>query len=497
MKSLEEYLKNNCQEEKLTSNAKLSTFFDVKKIIEGNNITLINFAKLLLCISSLSSIKDMFLNKISFIDAEIQNEYFSSVELFLKIDNNGKQNSNFNLSNLSNLNLSDSLLKDLNDLKSSTKDDINPFGNSEFVKETESIDIKNNILNNIHKNNLQPINEEKKIYNNFQSNSQQKVIVETKTYCELVKVGQVGINKNGNINSKFNPINEISLFLSGGDFLKKKIDILEETLMKNSEMYNYVIDKYEKDLKNLREELEKLKNENKEKVENLTKEKDDYLKQINELSHLNKENKIELEKIRNELSQEKNGCNELKNNLEDLKKQLNNKDIENKQLRKKIDELAEQKLKEISILENQSKDSTYLKDQQISMLNEKLKNEEDRKNNLLIDFENFKNESNRKNKELMNQNNELQNQIGEISLLKQEIEKYKKSFEDINNENLKIQSVNLELQDRLEFGGKLNEELKQKIIVLERKQSSNPFFAKEVLSKTLYNFAYKLMSENN
>ena len=517
MESLEEYLKKNCQEEKLSSNSKLSIFFDIKQILEGNNTTLMNFAKLLLCISTLSSIKDKHLAKISNLEAETQNEYFSSVELFLKIDNNEKQNANFDINNLSDLNLSESILKDLNDLK----EDINL--NNEFAK-GEVIDInsfKNDIINNIENDNLKPINVEKKIYVNNQndkvdsenyqnidkslnnkdikSDNPKAVIVEKKTYCGFVKVGQKGIPQNANvvINSKFAPINEISLFLSGGDFLKKKIDILEETLLKNSEMYNYVIDKYEKDLKNLKEELEKLKKESKDKIDSVKKEKEDYLKQVNELSSLKKISQSEVEKIKKELSLEKNKCNELKNKLDELKQQLNNKDIEISQLRKKIDELAEQKLKELSVLENQQKDSSYLKEQQISMLNEKLQNEKDRNNNLLKDFENYKIESNKKNNKLINQNNALQKQIDELSLLKQEIEKYKKSFEDVENENFKIQNENLELQDRLEAGGKLNEELKERIIILERGQISNPYFAKQIMSRTLYNFAYKLMSENN
>ena len=165
---------------------------------------------------------------------------------------------------------------------------------------------KSNINNNNNNNNLEPIKVEKKIYinptndlpelgknpfdnidnkNNLDkqnlqdiiSDKPQAVIVEKKTYCNIVKLGQEGdkdgkitsitsMNSN-NTNSNLSQVNEITLFLSGGDFLHKKINILEETLMKNSEMYNYVIDKDEKDLKILKEELENLKIKHKEEID--------------------------------------------------------------------------------------------------------------------------------------------------------------------------------------------------------------------------------------
>ena len=121
MDSLDKFLQKNCQMEKLTPEANLNTSFDINKIINKDNQTLINFAKLLLCISSLCSIKDKHLTKISFLETETQNEYFSSVELFFSVDSyneNDKQNNNyFDINNFDNLNLSESLMKDLKDLK--------------------------------------------------------------------------------------------------------------------------------------------------------------------------------------------------------------------------------------------------------------------------------------------------------------------------------------------------------------------------------------------
>ena len=652
MDYLDKFLQKNCQKEKLTSEANLNSSFDINKILNGDNKTLINFAKLLLCISSLCSIKDKHLTKVSFLEAETQNEYFSSVELFFSVDNNNeKQNNNFfDINNFDNLNLSESLMNDLKDLKmteeekkpekkeettvltlgSSTFDvnnkisyEDNPFEKTDMeskyfgkISETNNTNDNNNkdtsgqldinaikqqLINNTK--NLQPIEVEKKIYvntaqettepeinpvenkekkNNFSNidkyiqnpytkSDKQTVIVEKKTYCDFVKIGQEGkpdittnnntkntttnTNKLTTLNSILNPnndhlkpnivnniiitdknmspVNEISLFLSGGDFLHKKIDILEETLMKNSEMYNYVIDKYEKELKTLKEEIENMKIKHKDELDNLSKEKKDYENKINNLSNLKTDNLTELDKIKNELNNEKIKYNELliiknniekekndnsnlnniqinqkdkeilelKKNLDELSKQLNKKDIENLQLKRTIDELKEQKEKELSDFQKQIKDVTYLKDQEISMLNDKIKSEQ---NNQQLDrtqleqnFENYKINSNKINNDLMNQNNLLKRQVDEIPFLKQEIEKYKTLYDNIDNESAKLHKDVMDYQDRLEVGGKINQELNQKIEVLERKLNSDPYFAKEIMSKTLYNFAVRIMAEGN
>ena len=275
-------------------------------------------------ISSLSSKKDEYLTKVSFLEAQTQNEYFSSVESFISIDNNNNQNPTFDFNNIDNLNLSESLMNNLKSLNINTsiqiqkdknfekqleKKDIqegetvkltlgsstfpinnqincddNPFENNvhstffakkpdnknkneEFKSDQKKGIFLNEIKTEILNNNLKPIKVEKKIYtnedednpfrnDNDDKNNPQKVIVETKTYCNIVKIGkEIAGKENIKIdNINFVPINEISFFLGGGDFLKRKINILEEILMKNSEMNNYVINKYEKDSKILKDE---------------------------------------------------------------------------------------------------------------------------------------------------------------------------------------------------------------------------------------------------
>lgn len=212
-------------------------------------------------------------------------------------------------------------------------------------------DIKDSFLvKNTDNKDAKPIKVEKKVIENpenINTNKPSKVIVETKTYCNLVKLGKEGVPINyipGDKNTL--PINEISFFLSGGDFLHKKINILEETIMKNSEMYNFVIDKYEKDLKDLKEEMESIKNQHKLEIENLTKEKDNTLNQLNNLNCLKNNGQLEIEKLKQEINNHKTKYEELLNTKNILEKESN--DYKNKissENMKKNNEILELKKK--------------------------------------------------------------------------------------------------------------------------------------------------------
>jgi hypothetical protein len=654
IESLESYIKDNCQEEKLTYFANLSDSFDIGQILEGNEKTLINLIKLLLFLSSLSSIKEKHLDSINSLENEIQNEYFSSVELFLKLDNNN-QDISLDLNNLDNLNLSESIMNELKELKNSNynienqksedknkepennnnqKPDLtlgsstfainnkidmedNPFGNDyeteskamilgkitdninmgkevkeeKFEKEndsekkeiqtdlnnyskeflpsltinkkhdkpeeklvtldqiinsdsTEPIREKTTIFVNTPKGDSEPgeVKDNSNLNNPFkEATKTEKVIVEEKTYCKLIKIGKDGKpidsnidvnmaatgNKNiGDVIKCILPTNEISFFLSGGDFLQRKIDYLDETIMKNSEMYNKVIEKYEKQIKNLKIQL-------KDELENMSKEKNNYMNEINNLSSMKNNTQGEIDNIKNELNDQKkkyedllnvknrlekeisdsknsndlkdkqknSEISELKRKIDELNGKLNKSNIENEQMKKTIEDLRQQKETEILEQQKQIKDIKSLKDQEISMLNDKIRNiennREDKNSSLEKQFEDYKNNSNNIQNKLLSENNDLKKQLYELPILKQDVEKYKKLFEDLDNKNAKLQNENMDLKDILERGGKLNKELKQKINNLENKFKSEPFYAKQIMSETLFNFAYKIMTENN
>ena len=270
-------------------------------------------------------------------------------------------------------------------------------------------------------------------------------------------------DKNINLNNEKNiQVNEISFFLSGGDFLHKKIDILDETIIKNSEMYNSILDKTEKQMAEL------------------------------------KQSKIDLEAFNDQKDSE---IEQLKQKLEQLNSLLIKKDQENDQLKKELESVKTQKEKEIIEFQKQIKDITDLKDQEISMLNNQIKTEQnnsiEKKSILEQDFENYKITANKMNQELIQQNNELKRQVNDIPLLQQEIEKFKNYCKNSEIEKDKLKNEIIIYQEKLKNGENINREMSEKINFLEQKLNSDPYYAREIMSKTLYDFALKMMSENN
>ena len=361
MNSLQKLIKENGENQKIIDN--FNNFFDVKKIIEKDENTLLNLAKLLLFTTSLSSEKENHMSILSSIDNNFQNEFIFSCQ-FIQ-------------------------LKGISDITT------------------------------------------------------------------------INLNKNNNSDKNI-LINEISFFLSGGDFLHKKIDILDETIIKNSEMYNSILDKTEKQMKEL------------------------------------KQSKIDLETFNDQKTSE---IEELKQKIEELINQLNNKNEENIQLKKALDEFKLKKENELSEYQKQIKDITDLKNQEIEMLNNKIQeiqnNQNEKASTLKQDFEKYKITSIQMNRELVERNDELKKQVENIPLLQEEIDKLKNYFENSETEKLKMQNEIFNYQEKYKEGEKIKSQLAEKITILEQKLNSEPYYAREILSKTLYDFSLKMMSENN
>ena len=75
-------------------------------------------------------------------------------------------------------------------------------------------------------------------------------------------------------------VNEISFFLSGGDFLHKKIEILDDTIIKNSEMYNSILDKREQQMAELKQsqmDLEAFNEQKDSEIEELKRKLEELL----------------------------------------------------------------------------------------------------------------------------------------------------------------------------------------------------------------------------
>ena len=346
MKTVKDYLQQNFENKSIIDN--FENFFDIDKIIKKDNVTLLNLAKLLLLMTSLSSKKEQLLPLLTSIDSNFQSEYILSCE-FVQIKSAGML-------------------------------------------------LKNNFANN-------------------DSNIQ---------------------------------VSEISFFLSGGDFLHKKIEILDETIIKNSEMYNSILNKLEKEMADLKQSKSDLENFNNEKAAQIK---------------------------------------ELKQKLDEELSQLIKKNEEIIQLQKALDEYKSNKDKEMTQSQKQIKDLTDSKDQEIAQLKNKLTSEQNKFNK---QGENIK--------LMQKENEELKKQLNNMNLLRQENENLKKQVENMNlllQENNKLK--NYYENDEIEKGKMKNEisMYHEKINALEQKLNSDPYYAKEIMSKTLYDFALKMMSENN
>ena len=244
-------------------------------------------------------------------------------------------------------------------------------------------------------------------------------------------------------------ISEISFFLSGGNFLHKKIDYLDETIIKNSEMYNSILDKKEKEMA--------------------------FLKQSN----------LDLENFNDEKSSQ---INELKQKVDEQLSELIKKNEEIIQLQKSFDEYKSIKEKQITEIMNQLKMINDSKNEMASSYNEQYKNDEIqiKKREEIIS-------------QLQKENEELKNQV-KNGTSSQEIEELKKQMENMNL----LQQENTKLKNDFEDMEKEKEKAKNEIImyqekinILEQKLNSDPYYAREIMSKALYDFGFKMMSENN
>ena len=244
-------------------------------------------------------------------------------------------------------------------------------------------------------------------------------------------------------------ISEISFFLSGGNFLHRKIDYLDETIIKNSEIYNSILDKKEKEMA--------------------------FLKQSN----------LDLENFNDEKSSQ---INELKQKVDEQLSELIKKNEEIIQLQKSFDEYKSIKEKQITEIMNQLKMINDSKNEMASSYNEQYKNDEIqiKKREEIIS-------------QLQKENEELKNQV-KNGTSSQEIEELKKQMENMNL----LQQENTKLKNDFEDMEKEKEKAKNEIImyqekinILEQKLNSDPYYAREIMSKALYDFGLKMMSENN
>jgi len=354
-----------------------------------------------------------------------------------------------------------------------------------IIKETPDSDTviqKKNIMKQIEAenkgqnvNNINEINEEPKNENKIQ---------ETPTGKEMKleeaplpkKHSTVSVKMNTNINSNITAINVSKE--------QKDLLLLENAgLKKDNELYKTRLLSIEQELRNIKSQNSKLKNENATSLQELIKKKDEEIEKLNSLnntriqilSELEEKNKLNIELnnkiqiIKNDKLQKEKTIETVQNKIKDLNKQLETKDATILDMIKKNEALDQEKeqlfltyQKKIEELQNKVLDNNANKstDEESNSGGEDLndhtetlnsnidtfKNIFDRKiNNYKENFEQFKSEFNTKNETFNNLLNDKTKSFNEL------IQKYsenlssniEKIFSEVNKQapNVKEQKI--------------------------------------------------------
>ncbi len=294
------------------------------------------------------------------------------------------------------------------------------------------------------------------------------------------------------------------IFLLGENVLNKKVTTLEDTIIKNRNMYAKQFDIYENEkssYENLIEELKKKlslkENEinettsllNKKSEEAISIEKKNIINLINEISSY----KSKINDLNNIIEEQKKEINELKSN-DSFNQSENNIKYENaireiEEMKHQNKELMQNNIEFNSLLEKKNQENSYLNNQ-ISALNLKVQENEYLTNQI--------NELKLK----VQENEYLTNQINVLNLKVQENEYLTNQINELNlkvQENSKNESLMIESQGLKTKIIELEKIIKDKEIEIQtviNEKSQNPNSVKNTeYSRILFSYAQKLLSE--
>ena len=260
---------------------------------------------------------------------------------------------------------------------------------------------------------------------------------------------------------------------NGNQELLKDIEEMEEEYeikIKNTE------DNYENKIKDLKDELDKLKEENKKLKKN--QKNDNYEERIEELEE---ELRIEVDKNKKYRENQKDGEDDLKNRIYELEDSLNKEKEINRQLKIKIKKLEDEYENKIKDLEDQIKRLM----EQNRKLQMDLKNLENEKKEL----EDLLHESQDQNKKLQISMKKMKEEYEER--LREKDGQIKKLKDEINKLKAKIDEYERKIRELENKYKRMEKEYKNRILELEEELKR-----KEDLIRKLKNKNNKLIEEN-
>ena len=251
-------------------------------------------------------------------------------------------------------------INNLLNLKGQDADNTKAKNIAKEVPDSDNVKQKNNIMKQIEAENK---NKNKVININEVDNNPNNNIKEGKK-----NENQISSNSNTTSSGKKNvetqkgdtPSSSVNSNISTINVSKEQKDLLlleNAGLKKDNELYKTKLLFIEKELRNLKLENNKLKNENATSLQELIKKKDEEIEKLNSmnkdrnatLNELEEKNKLNIELnnkiqiIRNEKLQKEKTIETITNKIKDLNKQLETKDVNINEMNKKNEALDQEK----------------------------------------------------------------------------------------------------------------------------------------------------------
>ena len=286
--TIQNYFSQKIPSKRLTTNSDLLSFFNIQSILSKEPKSIINLAKLLLCLSSFCPNKGNNLKKVSGLDLSLVQIYYDSVYLFL--EKNPEKKSFINNSTLctSIVEEKNSQKKEIEKLKKIVEEKdliIRKYKTFEFAKNDLSvIQSDQDFLAGGEDINFEFDFDLKNISKNYKIEKTDSISFETIINNKHI-INDLS-QKNTNVRNYNFFVSGFNFYLSGGNLLHKKIDFLDETILKNREMYQNIISNLENENESLKQRIEilsknksgisseefiKFKNEKCLEIENLKK----------------------------------------------------------------------------------------------------------------------------------------------------------------------------------------------------------------------------------